>query len=273
MASYRYLDPRGSPESSSGYQTWAQLRSSTPRVAGSHRRRPILVHERQGREVGPDRLVLKTQSAEVHPNWTRAPGRSRVALGSDSSASASSPAGFHFVAAALRVAYGQALETLFALAAAAGQAPHCAVGWMLAYRNDELLDIVRGMTTGRPSIERDPTVADPSLSALAKAVMSATPYDQGKRDSLAGDFAKVWRRWASEFLDERATSEYNSFKHGMRASLGGFTLAMGPEVAPGEAAPTLSNSSMAPNRSQATAVSSAKPPSMISRSEGPRSHS
>lgn len=135
----------------------------------------------------------------------------------------------HFAAAALRVAFGQALETMFALAACAVQAPYCPVGWMLAYRNDELLDVIRGMATGRPVVRRDLTVADPTLDGLAKSVMNATQYPQDKRDSLASGFARVWRRWSSEFLDERATSEYNSFKHGMRASLGGFTLSMGEE--------------------------------------------
>lgn len=139
----------------------------------------------------------------------------------------------HFAAAALRVAYGQALETLFALAAAALQAPQCVVGWMLSYRNDELFEVVRGMTTGQPGVPRDPSVADPSIDALAASVMNATQYEQDKRDQLARNFARIWRRWSSEFLDERATSEYNSFKHGMRASLGGFNLAIGPEEVPG----------------------------------------
>jgi len=58
----------------------------------------------------------------------------------------------HFAVAALRVAYGQALETLFALAGAAVQAPGCVVGWMLAYRNDELLHLVRAMASGRPEL-------------------------------------------------------------------------------------------------------------------------
>jgi len=143
----------------------------------------------------------------------------------------------HFAAAALRVAYGQALETLFAVAAAAPQAPHCAVGWMLSYRNQELVDVVRCTANGRPAVPRDPSVADPSLDALATSVMNATQWEQGKRDRLARGFARMWRRWASEFLDERATGEYNSFKHGMRASLGGFTLAIGLEEEPGVPAP------------------------------------
>lgn len=142
----------------------------------------------------------------------------------------------HFAAAALRVAYGQALETLFALAAAAVQAPQCVIGWMLAYRNDELLDVLRGMSSGG-AIERDPGVTDPTLDGLAHAVMNTTQYGQEKRDHLAANFARAWRRWSSEFLDERATSEYNSFKHGMRASLGGFLLSVGPEEELGVAAP------------------------------------
>lgn len=136
----------------------------------------------------------------------------------------------HFAAAALRVAYGQATETLLALAAAAVQAPQCVVGWMLSYRNDELLDVVRGMMSASDELERDPSVADPSLEGLAESVMSATSYEPSKREQLAAGFGRLWRRFAAEFLDEIATSEYNSFKHGMRASLGGFTLSIGPEA-------------------------------------------
>lgn len=143
----------------------------------------------------------------------------------------------HFAAAALRVAHGQALETLFALAAAAVQAPQCVVGWMLSYRNEDLLDVVRGMVAGQPAVRRDPSVADPSIDALATSVMNTTQYEQAKRDRLAHDFARVWRRWSAELLDERAASEYNSFKHGMRASLGGFSLAIGSEQEPGAPAP------------------------------------
>jgi hypothetical protein len=108
---------------------------------------------------------------------------------------------------------------------------------MLSYRNDELLDVVRGMTSGTEGLKRDPSVTDPSLEGLAESVMSATPYGPGKRERLAAGFGRLWRRCASEFLDEVATSEYNSFKHGMRASLGGFTLSIGPETEFGVAAP------------------------------------
>jgi len=44
----------------------------------------------------------------------------------------------HRAALALRLAYSQGLETLFALLGARIQAPHCVIGWMLAYENKEL---------------------------------------------------------------------------------------------------------------------------------------
>jgi len=48
----------------------------------------------------------------------------------------------HYAAAAIRIAHGQALETLMGLIAAALQATTCPLGWMLAYQNQHLKDAV-----------------------------------------------------------------------------------------------------------------------------------
>ena len=48
-----------------------------------------------------------------------------------------------YAAAALRVAYSQGLETLFALLCAAIQAPDCVEGWLTKYQNSELESVVK----------------------------------------------------------------------------------------------------------------------------------
>jgi hypothetical protein len=129
-----------------------------------------------------------------------------------------------YAAAAIRVAHGQALETLFAFIAALTQAPACVVGWMLAYQNEELRAVLE-------DIQRR------GLGEISRTLMSATPWDQEKQERLAQRFGTLWSRWSTEFLDERAQTEYNAFKHGMRAQLGGFSIAIGREETPGEPAP------------------------------------
>jgi len=97
-----------------------------------------------------------------------------------------------YAAAAIRVVYGQALETFFALVAAAAQAPSCVVGWMLSYRNDELQSVI----TDLPST---------SLPALAASTMSATAYDDEKRivacqrDGTAGFLPRLSSCTSSRF--------------------------------------------------------------------------
>ena len=49
----------------------------------------------------------------------------------------------HYAAIAIRTAYYQGLETFFALLCSALQAPHCTVGWMLKYKNEELRNLVQ----------------------------------------------------------------------------------------------------------------------------------
>ena len=144
--------------------------------------------------------------------------------------------GSQYAAAALRVAYGQGLETLMALASAAMQAPRCVIGWMLAYRNEDLRTVVEAATRGGVPIERDPSVSNPSFASLAQSVLGSCQWEPEKRNRLAVHFGRLWSRWGAEFLDQRATSEYNSFKHGMRASLGGLHLAIGVEDTYGVAA-------------------------------------
>jgi len=125
-------------------------------------------------------------------------------------------------ALSIRVAYSQALETLFALLGAMVQAPQCVIGWLLAYRNVELESLVRKLSSGEPVLHRMPI--PPSWSSLSLVVHECLPYDEAKKDWIVQGFADAWERFAEEFVDERISAEYNSIKHGLRARPGGFNL-------------------------------------------------
>jgi hypothetical protein len=142
----------------------------------------------------------------------------------------------HRAAVALRVAHHQGLETLFALLGALIQAPHCVVGWMLAYKTHELKDLVEAVSTGRsfPTALKGKQVR---WEEVAMVVHGQLPYEQEKTKWIQDGFGKMWRRFAGEFLDEAGAQEYNSIKHGMRARPGGFTMSFRKEESLGVVAP------------------------------------
>jgi hypothetical protein len=138
----------------------------------------------------------------------------------------------HRAALALRITYSQALEVLFALLSSMVQAPNCVVGWMLSYNNRQLRNVVRKIDSHQPVLTRF-IEKDISWDLLAKYVHSYLGYDQAKMDWIRDGFGKLWRRFASDFLDEKFIDEYNGAKHGLRVRPGGFTLAIGIQEVPG----------------------------------------
>lgn len=136
-------------------------------------------------------------------------------------------------AVALRVTYGHALETFFALAAAAVQAPHCVYGWLDRYRAEDLRLVLNALDGGAevPHVVRGPL----SWDALSVLVHRNLILDSPARtDRLRSAFARFWRRAAAEFTDQAHGFAYNAAKHGLRLRAGGFRLAMGPVHKPGE---------------------------------------
>src|SRR5688500_3154997 len=53
-----------------------------------------------------------------------------------------------YAAAAIRIAYSQGLETLFAFLCALVQAPDCVIGWVLKYQNRDLFAVVKKINNG-----------------------------------------------------------------------------------------------------------------------------
>lgn len=143
----------------------------------------------------------------------------------------------HYSATALRVAYGQGLETLFALIGALVQANTCIVGWMLKYSNSDLYEVVRKIHT-RESIITGLRNPDVTWNAIANVVLKdIVPDDPEKGNLYIEAFAKLWERFAEDFLDEKNRYEYNSIKHGSRAYMSDHHVRWGVQDAPGIPAP------------------------------------
>jgi hypothetical protein len=68
----------------------------------------------------------------------------------------------------------------------------------------------------------------PTWKNLSRGVHQSIDCSPEKKEWIITGFEKAWERFASDFLDVTANTEYNSVKHGLRAQLGGFTVAIGP---------------------------------------------
>jgi hypothetical protein len=132
----------------------------------------------------------------------------------------------------LRLAYAHALETLFALLGAAIQAPHCPIGWLMQYQSKQLFSLIRKLVAEQPVLWTKPHAAN--WLSISREIHRFELPDSAKSDRIKQWFANTWARLAADFVDQAASDEYNSIKHGFRAAPGGsyFRLA-----APGESEP------------------------------------
>jgi hypothetical protein len=135
----------------------------------------------------------------------------------------------HFAAAAIRLAYSQGIETLFALLGAFAQAPHAPIGWMLAYNNSELREVTAAVASSEGLVDNTPWNAPVTLEFLANASIASSGWDAAKKREVASGFHRLWRQWAQSLIGEAQTDEYNALKHGLRVALGGFSLRLGAE--------------------------------------------
>jgi hypothetical protein len=129
---------------------------------------------------------------------------------------------------AIRLVYGRAVETLFAILGAAIQAPNCPIGWILSYTGPQLYALVRkvGGSQHGPLLARDGKLE--GWDELSRRIHQFTHPDPREDERIKDLFASTWARLAREFLDPLTGDEYNSIKHGSRARAGGFSLTIGP---------------------------------------------
>lgn len=142
-------------------------------------------------------------------------------------------------ALSLRANYHLSLETLFSLVGAAIQAPNCVPGWILKISTAQLRSLVKEIQEERMPFAAAwrPATIVVGFDAIASLLLQYTPWAKIEGDNTVADFAKLWSRLASDFLDSYSVKEYNSIKHGFRARSGGFHLAIGLQREKGTPAP------------------------------------
>lgn len=133
-------------------------------------------------------------------------------------------------AMAIRTAYAHALETFFALACAAVQAPDCPLGWILRYQPGDVPRVVRKIHEGIPLPAR--LALTDRWRGLSQQIHLFQHADPTEDKRIKDFFAETWALLAHDYLDRVASDEYNSMKHGLRVKAGGFSFRMGNEEAP-----------------------------------------
>ncbi|WP_316348863.1 hypothetical protein [Desulfuromonas acetoxidans] len=131
-------------------------------------------------------------------------------------------------ALALRAGYHHGLETLFSLLGALCQAPEAVPAWIPKCNNGALRRLVETLRHGGKVL----TQVGPqhmSFNALAIIVHQYCWSDDQPTNATADRFGRLWNRFAQDFLDPHCIAEYNSLKHGLRVSSGGFTLRIGEQ--------------------------------------------
>lgn len=134
----------------------------------------------------------------------------------------------------IRSNYSHALETLFALIAAALQAPSCPMGWMLQYKNNELERLIEAISEQKP-IESRIDIKTGGWEKVAEAITPNLP-EMELKGSLVSAMALLCSALSKQFLDKRMREEYNSIKHGLRLRPSDWYFALGVEGIPGMAA-------------------------------------
>jgi hypothetical protein len=131
---------------------------------------------------------------------------------------------------ALRLAFGQALEAFLSTVGAMLQAPHCAYGWLTSYRNEELRGFTAAVQSGAPkrAYWKAPCRTWEDVASLVLSPIKS--QDSALFDRSVRSFSDTWRRFSEEFLNEDASREYNSLKHGFRIAPSPFSVEMkGPD--------------------------------------------
>jgi hypothetical protein len=138
-----------------------------------------------------------------------------------------------YAALAIRTAYAQALETLFAFLGAALQAPYCVPAWLAKYSNQDLDKLIGKIQRSQPiySIIGYQSISWRKISDMIH--VNLVFEDKEKEQTIKQGFGDLWQHCAADFLSDLSDTEYNSIKHGFRVRSGGFYAALGLEEQPG----------------------------------------
>lgn len=134
-----------------------------------------------------------------------------------------------------RLLWHHGIETLVMMLGAYMQAPSAAHAYFLKCRTEDAISLARLLLDERrPRYSRLSDTPFTLLNLLNGVHVCAGWAD---RDVVVGRFARALRGMLRAYADEEHRWEYNSIKHGLRASHGSFGLAVGIQEAPGIMAP------------------------------------
>jgi len=116
------------------------------------------------------------------------------------------------------------------------QAPECIPAWLLKYQTKDLRSLVNDISNGTPILHRH----KPPVITWATLTDIVTKFDACELDlsQFRIAYAELFMRLAHDFTGPLETAEYNSIKHGFRATAGGFRLEAGPEDTEGTPPPS-----------------------------------
>jgi len=139
------------------------------------------------------------------------------------------------VSSLARMLWHHGAETLVMLLGAYIQAPDAVHAYVLKCRTEDATNIARSLLRQKqPTYNRINDVPFTILNLLRGIHLCAGWADF---EDTIGKFERVLRRILLKLADEKHRWEYNSIKHGLRATHGRFALAFGIEETPGVPAP------------------------------------
>lgn len=151
------------------------------------------------------------------------------------------------VSVTIRMLYVQAIEALLALLVATVQAPKAVAAWIASCTTQDLDAATRMLVNGQPILTQVGRQRV-SLTNLSVHLHRFAWPDETGDEATAARFGRLWRRLASDFLDDVVRAEHNALKHGHRVTAGGFSFSIGIEEVPGVPAPASAMRSLGANK-------------------------
>ena len=135
----------------------------------------------------------------------------------------------HLAALAIRAAYFHGIETFLTLVCAAIQAPGCVPAWIQRCSTTQLRQLTEQISKGH-CVAPNPLKIQPiSWDSIADKIITFSDVEPEELAEIRSEFAGMWTRLASDWLEQTGINEYNSIKHGLRIQPGGFSIAVGIE--------------------------------------------
>lgn len=134
-----------------------------------------------------------------------------------------------------RLVWNHGLETLITLLGALVQAPHAVHGFFLKCQNKDCRKIANYLHSSSIPADNCLERTDIDFETLVRGIHARTAWADDA--VMIGNLTRALRAMLTEYDRDELRFEYNSIKHGLRASHGRFAIAVGSQEAPGIPAP------------------------------------